>query len=442
MYKGFISVFLLMVFPILLLGQDENWMHPNKGQWDDKILYKVDLVKGDFLIEKDRFTYALHNFSEIYNHAHEGDGKSQDHEEVEMHTVQSVFKNSSWGGEFAEEQKSDFYRNYFLGKDSAKWASKVHSIQLLRLIEFYPGIDLIIETKPASIKYSFDVSPGADPSVIKIEHVGANNVSLENNQVNIYTRFGPIIENNLKVWHHSEEGRISEVGAKFKLDNSIVTFDLDESYDSNERLIIDPELTFSTFTGSTADNWGFTAAPDNNTNLFAGGIVFAAGYPISTGAYDNIYNGGEGSGFDIGISKFSADGTNLLYSTYVGGSKNETPHSIVTNDQNELYVLGVSSSQDFPITAGAYQNVHAGGTSTTQNNLFFSGADIVVFKLSNDGTSLIASTFLGGTGNDGLNISNLNYNYGDQFRGEIIIDNNGDVLLASSTRSFNFTTPN
>ncbi|PHR46348.1 MAG: hypothetical protein COA32_10865 [Fluviicola sp.] len=443
MCKGFYFILLLLLFPMLLLGQEENWMHPNEGQWDEKILYKVELVQGEFLIEKDKFTYALHNFSDVYNHAHEDDGSHHEEEELKMHTVQSIFKHSSWGGELREERTSDFYRNYFIGSDSTKWAKKVHSIQLLRMIDFYPGIDLIIETKPESIKYSFDVSPGADPSVIKIEHIGASKVSLENDQLNIHTRFGPIVEKNLKVWNQSEEGRISHVGASFKLDSSMVTFELGESYDSSERLIIDPELTFSTFTGSSADNWGFTAAPDNNTNLFAGGIVFGTGYPISTGAYDNTYNGGEGSlAFDIGISKFSADGANLLYSTYVGGTKNETPNSIVTNAQNELFVLGVSSSQDFPITAGAYQVVHAGGTTTTQNSLTFAGTDIVVFKLSNDGTSLIASTFIGGTGNDGLNLSNLSYNYGDQFRGEIIVDNNGDVLLASSSRSGNFPTPN
>jgi len=427
----------------MLFGQEENWMHPNKGQWDDRILYKVELTQGDFLIEKDKFTYALHNFSEVYSHAHEEGESSHEEEKIKMHTVQSVFLNSSWQGAFVEEKKSDFYRNYFIGSDSTKWAGKVHAIKMLRLIDFYPGIDLIVETKPESIKYSFDVSPGADPSIIEIEHRGANNVSLEDNQISIHTRFGSIIEKNLEVWNQSDEGKRTAVEANFKVENSTVTFELGESYNADERLIIDPDLTFSTFTGSSADNWGFTAAPDNNTNLFAGGIVFGAGYPISTGAYDNTYNGGEGSlGFDIGISKFSADGTNLLYSTYVGGNKNETPNSIVTNSNNELFVLGVSSSENFPITAGAYQNTHAGGSNTTQNSLFFSGSDIVVFKLSNDGTNLLASTFLGGTGNDGLNLSTLSYNYGDQFRGEIIVDNNGDVLLASSTRSGNYPTLN
>lgn len=443
MLKNWCLIFIILLTSLRLLGQDEVWMHPNKGQWDDRILYKVELGQGEFLIEKDRFTYALSNFSEIYKHAHSEEEKEDDHKSIKLHTIHSVFKNSSWAGELEEKNPSGFYRNYFIGKDSANWKSKVYSVNYVRLKDFYPDIDLIVETKPNSIKYSFDVAPGADPSVIEIVHEGADRLSLENGVMNIHSRFGSIKEQNLSIWNETSEGDKTMIDAAFKLTDSIVTFDLDENYDSTQRLIIDPDLTFSTFTGSSADNWGFTAAPDDATNLFAGGIVFGSGYPISTGAYNAAYNGGEGTlGFDIGISKFSADGANLLYSTYVGGSKNETPNSIVANDQGELYVLGVSSSNNFPITAGAYQTTIAGGTTTTQNSLSFSGTDIIVFRLSNDGTNMLSSTFLGGSGNDGLNLSNLSYNYGDQFRGEIIVDPNGDIVIASSTNSTNFPTPN
>ncbi len=214
---------------------------------------------------------------------------------------------------------------------------------------------------------------------------------------------------------------------------------LPEGYDSTETLVIDPELTFSSFTGSTIDNWGFTAAPDQDANLFAGGIVFGVGYPLTAGAYDATFNGGEGTfNIDIGISKFNAQGTALLYSTYVGGNRNETPNSIVANAQNELYVLGVTSSTNFPMAGSPVQPTFAGGTLTTQNALQFTGTDIIVFKLNAGGTALMSSTYLGGTGNDGLNLSPLSYNYGDQFRGEIIVDGASNVYIASSTRSIDF----
>ena len=102
-------------------------------------------------------------------------------------------------------------------------------------------------------------------------------------------------------------------------------------------------MTFSTFSGSTTDNWGFTATPDLYGNLFGGGIVFGTGYPTTTGAYDVTFNSGSGSfPMDIAISKFNTDGTSLLYATYVGGSGNETPHSIVCADNGELFIYGIT----------------------------------------------------------------------------------------------------
>ena len=120
----------------------------------------------------------------------------------------------------------------------------------------------------------------------------------------------------------------------------ISSFHFPDGYDVSKSIFIDPGLTFSTFSGSTTDNWGFTATPDLYGNLFGGGIVFGTGYPTTTGAYDVTFNSGSGSfPMDIAISKFNTDGTSLLYATYVGGSGNETPHSIVCADnENSLYM--------------------------------------------------------------------------------------------------------
>ncbi|MDX1652160.1 MAG: gliding motility-associated C-terminal domain-containing protein [Brumimicrobium sp.] len=433
-------IFLLfVVVPFLSgLGQEKVWMHPNKGQWDARILYKVSLGQGEFYIENDRFTYALNNLSEMNDHGHDHDEHPID--KIKTHTVHSVFENSSWEGQYVEEKASSFYRNYFLGSDSSKWVSEIHSVQYVRLIEFYEGIDLVIETDQGLIKYSFAAKPGADVSQIVINHQGADRVVSDGREVELHTRFGPVRERNLNVWNQSESGAVIPVRALFKVEGNRVYFDLPDGYDTTQALIIDPEITFSTFTGATSDNWGFTAAPDNNANLFAGGIVFGSGYPITTGAYDASFNGGQGMfSIDIALTKFNTTGTALLYSTFVGGIGNETPNSIVTNSLDELYVLGVSSSTNFPVTAGAFQTIFGGGPSTTQNALQFNGTDIVIFRLNAAGTNLLSSTYMGGNDIDGLNLSTpLKYNYGDQFRGEIITDENDEVFIVSSTRSANF----
>lgn len=434
MMKSLLHLVLLLLFcsNLLFAQNEEVWFQPNKGQWNTNILYKVGLQKGDFIIEKDKFTYALYDLSEVHEAAHHN-------EEIELiphHTIFSHFLNSSWSGEVIESDTSSSYQNYFLGNDRTKWKSKVYNFQKLELIDYYPGIDLILEAFSDKIKYSFRLSPGVDPSVIKIFHEGMSRLNVLDNQVEIYTRFGPIIENELKVWQESEGNEKEDVQAKFANNQDTVFFELPNGYDTTKTLIIDPSLTFSTFTGASVDNWGFTAAPDNDGNLYAGGIVFGAGYPITTGAYDGVFNGGTTPyKIDMGITKFSPDGTALLYSTYIGGSGNETPNSIITNNQGELYILGITSSSNFPTTENAYQTYNKGGGTTTQIAITFTGTDIVVCKLSSDGSDLLASTYLGGGENDGLNLSSLNYNYGDVFRGEIILDHNKDVVFTSSTKS-------
>lgn len=419
-----------------IFGQDgETWFEPNRGQWDAKIIYKVGLQKGDFFIEKDKFTYALSDLGDVYHAAHEG----EDVDEVKHHTIHSHFVNSSWQGEVVESDSSTFYKNYFLGNDQSKWKSKVASFKTLRFIDYYPGIDMILEITPENIKYSFVVEAGVDPSIIKVFHEGMESLKLEEGRIEIQTRFGPIIEDGLNVWNESHENNKSLVNSEFQLNADTISYFFPDGYDSTSTLVIDPSLTFSTFTGSTSDNWGFTAAPDGDANLYAGGIVFGTGYPITTGVYDGTYNGGYGFyKIDIGISKFSSDGTNLMYSTYIGGNGNETPNSIITNSSGELYILGVTTSTDFPVSSNAYQTTNNGGPQTTQIAIVFNGSDIIVSKLSADGSALLASTLIGGAENDGLNVSNLNYNYGDVFRGEIILDQNGDVLITSSTQSPDF----
>ena len=89
--------------------------------------------------------------------------------------------------------------------------------------------------------------------------------------------------------------------------------------------------------------------------------------------------------------------------------------------------------------AGAsFDNILGGGPSVTENSISFSGTDIYIARLSPSGANLLASTYLGGTDNDGLNLDNLHMNYGDQFRGEIMLDASSNVYVASTTYSSDF----
>ena len=265
-------------------------------------------------------------------------------------------------------------------------------------------------------------------------------------------RFGTITESKPIAWTE-KNGIKKDVTVEFKLVNNQLSFVFPADYDHSATLTIDPFLVFSSFTGATADNWGMTATPDAAGNLYAGGIVFTGvgSYPTTAGAFDLTINGGYNynytfsggifsmTGFDVAISKFNANGTNLIYSTYLGGAGNEAPHSLVVDSLNNLFVFGVTGSNNFPTNNGCYDNTFNGGPAIAENELGYNGTDLFITRFNAAGSALIASTYIGGTGTDGVNIGALNYNYGDPFRGEIIVKDNF-VYVSSSSQSSDFPT--
>lgn len=295
------------------------------------------------------------------------------------------------------------------------------------------------------LKYSFIVAPNTSANPIKWETEGANSIKIdaEGNLI-LETIFGTIKETKPVSWT-IRNGVKTMIETEYKITNNQISFYFPNGYNEDDTLIIDPYLVFSTYTGATSDNWGMTATPGPNGEMYSGGIIFGSGYPVSTGAYDGTYNGGTPNnnitGFDVSIAKFSADGSQLLSSTFLGGSANELPESIITAANGDLYILGITASPNFPLGSSPYQATFGGGPTSTQNSLRFVGSDIFVAKLNSAGTQLLASTFIGGNDLDGLNTSLLAYNYGDQFRGEIILE--GDhIFVASHTRSSNFPVTN
>ena len=220
-----------------------------------------------------------------------------------------------------------------------------------------------------------------------------------------------------------------EVRARYQRGKDEVRINLG-TYDQSQTLTIDPIYIFSTYSGSQADNFGYTATFDDNGNAFGGGIVFGTGYPVVLGSYDISYNGGF---FDGAISKFSADGSQLLWSTYLGGNNLDQPHSMDCDENGNLFVMGLTGSSDFAVTANANDTSFGGGNSAVAEYYTLSnGSDMYVSAISADGTQLLGSTFLGGENNEGFNDS-LRFNYGDSFRGEIEVQRAGGPVYLVAT---------
>lgn len=434
------SLSILLVFIVVQsFGQSDFLFIPNGGQWDERVQYKVDLQSGALFLEENSLMFSFYDNSFFHN-LHDGISDSVIH----FHAYRLKFLGSNEHPKILLLNKKSGRYNYFLGKNPSKWASNLQGGFTMKYEKLYDGIDLVLYTKEGRIKYEFIVHPGADYKQIKVAYEGVEPDLVRDGSLLIKTTVNEIIDLAPVSFQADTSVKIS---TSFQLTGGVLSYDVKGSYNSKDTLIIDPELVFSTYSGSNANNFGFTATYDNKGFLYAGGSVFSQGYPITTGAFDVTFNSNPPTGSwgvsDIGISKYDTSGTKLIYSTYIGGSHTELPHSLIVNNKDELYIFGTTGSPDYPITSGAFDNTFAGGTPINLANGIFvnydTGTDIIISHLNADGTAMLGSTYYGGTANDGLN-QNLPANYADQIRGEIFLDENEDVVVATSTFSTDIPT--
>jgi gliding motility-associated-like protein len=440
--KWSLFCFSIFWFGVVFSQTEGVWLRPNRGQWDERVLEKVSLQSGEFLLEKNGFTYLFWNRP---NHQHEltnvkniNSVDDSSKENTKFHSIRSTFIGSQ-NPTVLEDGESQHYRNYYLGNDQQKWASKVYDVQATYLKNMYKGVDLKMETIDGHLKYTWFLTNATDLSNIQWKYEGQTNIEKKEGELILTHSFGTIYEGKPVAWiFRGGKKRLIPIDYVEK-ENGIwhfeTTFDLIES----DSLVIDPSLVFSTFTGSLSDNWGFTATGDLLGNLYAGGIVFGTGYPTTTGAFDELYNGF--SGVDVGISKFSPNGSQLLYSTYLGSTDSETPNSIYCDTDGDLYVMGITGSAGFPMAGTPFDNSFNGGPGLFIDNISFASSDLYVARFNANGTALVASTFIGGSSTDGTSDSgsgtNINFNYGDSFRGDIQVTSS-HVFIASTTASTNF----
>jgi len=422
----------------------------NKNQWDNPIKYKTELSGTSIFFENDGFTFAFEDFNAVrelmkYKVADEDERKKLPvpNPLINYHAYKMRFINANPNVGIEASDPHFDYVNYYIGDDKSKWASEVKKYNQINYKNLYNNIDLKVFEKDHLLKYDFIVKPNGNPQDIIMEYKGQDNISIGNRgHLIIRTSVNEVTEIKPYTFQLIENDTI-EIDTKFKLENNKVTFELPDGYNKEYPLIIDPTLIFSTFSGSTVDNWGYTATYDYEGYVYAAGIAMGIGYPTTLGAYQVTFGGAY---CDISITKYDTTGASLKYSTFLGGNGPEIPHSIFVNNNNELFVFGTTSSNNFPTTVGAYDNTFNGGTAYTMTYVlqYTLGSDIIVSRFNANGTALLASTYIGGSGNDGLSsAAPLKYNYADEARGEVFLDENNNCWIASSTQSANFpVTPN
>jgi len=429
----------------------------NKGQWGDWFQYRATTSGADIMLEKDGFRYILGEPS-IKNKVDSFHlGQIKQPPLLKFHVYKVTFEGANTHAEITGKKPQTTYNNYFLGNDSTRWKSGIHPCLAVDYTHLYDGIDMHVSSDKGYLMYEFMVQPKADAGQIKMRFDGQTNLKLKNGKLTIHTTVGDIEELKPYVYQYVNDQRV-DVPCDYQLTDNILTFNFPNDYDHSQLLVIDPTVVFCTLTGSTADNWGFTATYDAEGDFYAGGLVntlaYGGSFPVTTGAFQTTFGGGytefePGTGpytgdeivpayaADISIIKYNPTCSGKLYATYIGGSGNDHTHSMIVDATGNLIIAGRTKSLDYPTTSTAYQTTNNGGW------------DIVVTKLTPDGSSLVGSTYIGGTSDDGMNgdsteywYGGLKYNYGDDARSEVQVDNTGSIFMAGSTRSTNFpTTP-
>ncbi|MFI5455817.1 MAG: SBBP repeat-containing protein [Isosphaerales bacterium] len=304
--------------------------------------------------------------------------------------------------------------NYLIGSDPSKWHTDIPNYGQVDYQGVYRGIDLVYHGDQRQLEYDFVVKPGADPRAIRLAFDGVKSASLDRaGNLVLHTSGGDVVE-HAPVVYQEVNGRRQAVAGRYVLQgNHQVAFQVGH-YDHSKPLVIDPTLSYSTYLGI---GFSYAIAVDSSGSAYITGTTNWAKFPTK-----HPFQAGNAGGEDVFVTKFKADGTALVYSTYLGGSNTDKGTGIAVDPAGNAYVTGVTVSTDFP-TSHAAQASFGGGSS-----------DAFVTVLNAAGSALVYSTYLGGSDSESINDHAVSIALSTDASG------NTSAYVAGSTTSTNFPT--
>ena len=296
--------------------------------------------------------------------------------------------------------------NYFIGNDPKKWCANIRQYARVRYANLYPGVNLVYYGNQRELEYDFVLQPGADPDAIRLGIEGASKLRLDSGDL-VLSSPGGDVRLRRPFTYQEVNGTKREIRSHYVMKGrNEVGFRI-ASYDRGRPLIIDPVLAYSTYLGGRTDDAALDIAVDSAGNAYVTGVTTSIDFP-TTNAFQPAYGGGNADAF---VTKINANGSALVYSTYLGGSLDEVGQSIAVDSAGSVYVTGYTGSPDFP-TVNPIQ--------ATNHGIH----DAFVTKISPDGSALIYSTYLGGSSDD--------YGWG------IAVDSAGNAHVTGDTPSRDF----
>jgi hypothetical protein len=320
--------------------------------------------------------------------------------------------------------------NYFVGRDPTKWQTHVPTFAKVKQAQVYPGVDLVYYGAQRQLEFDFLVTPGTDPTAIRLSFQGADELKVDE-QGNLLLRVnGGEVRLATPRVYQEVQGNKQRVAARYIVEESEnreprtansppvrVGFQV-AAYDQSRPLVIDPTLVYSTYLGGSGFDQGFSIAVDAAGAAYVAGTTLSGNFTAGCTAPCTVLDATPSGNLDVFVTKLDPTGTALLYATYLGGSRFDQGSSIAVDAAGAAYVTGATQSANFPTACTAPCTV----LDSSLNGL----ADGFVTKLDPTGTALLYSTYLGGSGVDQGS--------------SIAVDAAGAAYVTGLTRSANFPT--
>jgi Beta-propeller repeat/HYDIN/CFA65/VesB-like, Ig-like domain len=347
----------------------------NEGQTDRRVKYLARGAGYEVFLTGDEAVLRLE----------EGKGKGE--------VVRLKLQGAKEGVEVKGEGEMAGKANYFIGRDARKWRRDVALYREVRYEGVYPGVDLVYYGNGEELEYDFRVGAGGEVKGIRLRVGGARKVEVKGGELVMEGEGGGEVRFERPEAYQEEGGKKRSVEVRYAVKGKEVGFEVG-AYDRSRELVIDPVLRYATYLGGTGGDVGYGIAVDSLGYAYITGSTNSISFP--TKGPEQSGNGGSGDAF---IVKLSTDGSSLVYSTFLGGTGSDTGYAIAIS-AGDAFVTGTTSSADFPVTQatttskGAFQTTYGGN------------GDAFVTQLNSTGDGLVYSSYLGGQGADfGLGIA-------------------------------------
>lgn len=311
--------------------------------------------------------------------------------------------------------------NYFIGQNPGRWRTGVPNYGRVRYQQVYPGVDLIYYGREGRLENDFEISPGMDPDVISWQVTGAQGIRVDADGDLVLIADGSEVRLQQPRAYQLRGGRQVEVPIRYQIRGQNVSFALGP-YDRREKLVIDPVLTYSSYLGGTGGDVAYGVAVNSAGDTFVTGSTASLNFPTTSGTYAPTYVG-DG---DVFVTELDPTGTRLVFSTYLGGSGVDSPSQILLNAAGNIFLVGSTTSNNFPTTP-IPPNTLPQDDYLYQPN-FAGNQDAFLTEMKGDGSALVFSRYIGGTGTD--------------FGTAVTLDSSGNAWVIGSTNSTDFPTLN